>query len=103
MTNIQVTVAQARPINVSVSQPQPIDIRMADVVQVFTGGTYDKHYQESFLPASSISVTHSLNKYPAVTILDTAGDEVEGEVFHVDNNNLLVSFSAAFGGVITCN
>ena len=100
---INVELSTAQPIDVQVKDEQPIDVKIADIVQVFTGGTYDKYYEVSFLPTSSLSVNHSLNKYPAVTILDTAGDEVEGQVVHVDNNNILVNFSAAFGGVITCN
>ena len=100
---INVEVSTAQPVDVQLKDEQPIDVKIADVVQVFTGGTYDKHYEVSFLPTSSLSVNHSLNKYPSVSILDTAGDEVEGQVVHVDTNNLLVSFSAAFGGVITCN
>lgn len=44
-----------------------------------------------------------MNKYPAVTVHDSTGDEVEGDIAHVDTNNLVIQFSAPFSGKITCN
>lgn len=44
------------------------------------------------------TVTHNLNKYPSVTIVDSANDEVEGNVNHVSKTQLTITFSAAFSG-----
>lgn len=44
------------------------------------------------------NVVHNLAKFPSVTIVDTAGDEVEGEVTHNTNNTLTIKFTAAFSG-----
>lgn len=63
----------------------------------------DKSYVQNFNISSFQSVNHGMNKYPAVTVHDSAGDEVEGEVVHIDLNNLTVAFSAPFSGRITCN
>lgn len=63
----------------------------------------DKYFTQEFLPTTFVNVNHALNKKPAVTIIDSAGDEVEGDILFVDNNNITVSFSAAFGGSVTCN
>lgn len=49
-------------------------------------------------PSSSWSVTHNLNKFPSVTIVDTAGTEVEGSVTHTGPNELTITFSAPFSG-----
>src|SRR5438270_484493 len=66
-------------------------------------GGSDKNFTQPFTLASSVTVPHKLGKYPAVTILDSAGDECEGAVDHIDNNNLTVTFSAVFSGTIICN
>jgi hypothetical protein len=54
------------------------------------------HTQSS--PSSSWSVNHNLSKFPAVTIVDTAGTEVEGNVNHTGPNGLTITFSAPFSG-----
>lgn len=63
----------------------------------------DKYYEQSFSVSSIVSVLHNLNKYPAVSIQDSAGDEVEGNIEHISVNQLSVTFSAPFSGKITCN
>lgn len=67
------------------------------------GAGADKHYQQAFQPTAFLSVVHNLSKYPSVTVVDTAGDEVEGAVSYISNNELTVSFGAPFGGVIYLN
>lgn len=43
-------------------------------------------------------ITHNLGKYPAVTVVDSANDECEGNVNHVSTSQLVITFSAAFSG-----
>lgn len=63
----------------------------------------DKNYIQNFNATNFLTITHNLNKYPAVTIHDSAGDEVVGEIVHVNTNKLSARFSAPFSGRITCN
>ena len=63
----------------------------------------DKYYTTTFGVSSSVLVEHHLNKYPAVTIHDSAGDEVEGTITHEDTQKLTLTFSAPFSGRVTCN
>ena len=59
----------------------------------------DKHYaHEQAMAAATWVITHNMNKYPAVTITDSAGDQVEGEVHYDSLNALTVKFSAPFAG-----
>ncbi len=44
------------------------------------------------------TVNHSLEKFPSVSIVDSAGDTVEGSVKHINSNTLTIMFSAAFAG-----
>lgn len=59
----------------------------------------DKYYRHDQAAASDVwTITHSLDKYPSVTIVDSAGDEVEGSVNHISTSTLEVTFSAPFSG-----
>ena len=62
----------------------------------FTG---DKHYIHNQNTASAVwTVTHGLGKNPAVTVVDSAGTEVVGDVAHINKNTTKITFSAAFSG-----
>lgn len=50
------------------------------------------------VPSASWSVSHNLGKRPSVTIVDTAENVVIGEIKYVDNNSVILTFSAAFSG-----
>ncbi len=56
------------------------------------------HIHDQPVPQSSWVINHNLGKYPSVTIVDSANDEVVGEVKYNSVNQLTVSFSAAFSG-----
>jgi len=43
-------------------------------------------------------VTHNLAKFPSITVVDTAGTVVTGQYDYIDNNNVTLTFSAAFAG-----
>lgn len=49
-------------------------------------------------PATVWSITHNLGFYPAVTVQDSAGSVVYGDVAYVDVNNVTITFDSAFGG-----
>ena len=44
------------------------------------------------------SINHNLNRPPSVTVVDSAGQVVLGNVIYIDNNNISVQFSAGFSG-----
>jgi hypothetical protein len=56
------------------------------------------HVHTQTVPALEWTVTHNLGKYPSVSIVDSAEEEVIGEVEYVDTNSLIVKFTAAFSG-----
>lgn len=62
-----------------------------------TGG--DKHYVHKQETSSDTwEVTHGLGKEPVVTIVDSAGTEVIGEVEYVSLNKCILRFQAPFSG-----
>ena len=59
----------------------------------------DKTYIYTQMVAADIwTIQHNLNKYPSITVVDSAGSCVVGEVDYKDMNTLTVTFSGAFSG-----
>lgn len=59
----------------------------------------DLHYTHNQGSPSSVwNVTHNLNKYPSVEVVDTADTIVFGQVDYIDTNSLTLTFNAAFSG-----
>lgn len=44
------------------------------------------------------NIKHNLGFYPNVTVEDSAGTTVEGEIDYIDINNIRLTFSSAFSG-----
>lgn len=70
-----------------------------------TGGSGgDKTYTFTQLsPTPTWIVPHNLNKFPAVTIIDTDGDIVIGDVQFVSLNELTISFTIPVAGKVYIN
>lgn len=59
----------------------------------------DKHFVfTKSTPDSVWDITHNLYKYPSVTIVDSAGSVVIGDITYTSKSALTVTFSAAFSG-----
>ncbi len=50
------------------------------------------------VPAATWNITHNLNRYPSVTVVDSAGSVVIGAVTYVSPDVVSIEFSAAFSG-----
>jgi hypothetical protein len=48
-------------------------------------------------------IAHGLRKFPSVTILDSSGNVVFGDVVYTNEDSLTLTFSAAFTGVAYLN
>ena len=49
-------------------------------------------------PSAVWEITHTLNKYPSVTVVDSAGSVVIGEVLYLSKSTIRLSFEAPFSG-----
>lgn len=51
-------------------------------------------------PTASYSwiINHNMNRYPSVTVVDSTGRTVEGEVRYISNNTIGIQFQAPFSG-----
>ena len=84
---------------------------MADTVQVESNGvlnpgvpdtgatTGSGTYIYTQLASSTIwNITHNLDKRPSVTIVDSAGSLVVGDVNYIDDSSLTIKFTSSFSG-----
>jgi len=59
----------------------------------------DKHYTHNQVAtATTWSITHNLNKYPSVSVVDSGNNWVIGDVEYINQNQLTITFNAAFSG-----
>lgn len=49
-------------------------------------------------PAATWNIAHPLKKFPSVTVVDSGGSFVVGEISYIDNDNVTVTFQSAFAG-----
>ncbi len=50
------------------------------------------------VPATTWTVQHGLNKFPSITVVDSAKTVVVGDYTYVNNNKVTLEFSAPFAG-----
>ena len=70
-----------------------------------TTGTF---VQDTFTYNQAISnsiwiINHGLGTFPSVTVLDSAGNTVFGDIVYNDQNTLTLTFSASFTGTAYLN
>lgn len=58
----------------------------------------NNYVHEQATSSTTWVINHNLGKYPSITVIDSGGSEVKGEVEYVDTNNVTLTFSAAFSG-----
>ena len=64
----------------------------------------DKHFKhDQSISSDTWNITHRLGKFPSVTIVDSAGTHVVGDVQYVDISNIIITFSSPFSGIAYLN
>lgn len=59
----------------------------------------NSHYiHDQILASANWNVRHNLGKYPSVSVVDSAGSLVQGDVEYLDTNTLTITFTAEFSG-----
>jgi hypothetical protein len=64
----------------------------------YTDGTLVYYEYIQTLPSAIWEIEHNLNKFPTVTVTDSAGSVVEGDIYFVNYNKIRIEFSVAFSG-----
>ena len=69
-----------------------------------SGGSGDKNFVFSqSTPSSAWTINHKLDKFPAVSVMDSAGTAVYGDIEYVDENTRIIRFNYAFSGKAILN
>jgi hypothetical protein len=50
------------------------------------------------VPSTTWAITHNLEKFPSITVIDSGNTVVIGQYTYINNNNVTLTFSAAFAG-----
>jgi hypothetical protein len=109
MNPAQVSVAETHTIVIEIPNQavQIIEIGQAGPqgIQGVKGTGGDLTYQLAFneIIGNVLYVNHGLAKYPNVTIIDSAQDIIEGDIEYIDSNNVKITVSGSFAGVVICN
>ncbi len=56
-----------------------------------------------FAASLTWAIAHKLNRYPSVTIIDTAGEVLLASIAYVDSNNIVATFGAPTAGTAYLN
>jgi hypothetical protein len=60
---------------------------------------FDSHFEfTQGVPATTWDITHNLNKFPSITVVDTANTTVIGSYEYINKNRVILSFSDPFAG-----
>ena len=54
-------------------------------------------------PSDTWTISHTLNKYPSVTIIDSGGTDVIGNIKYIDTTTVVITFASAFSGKAILN
>ena len=94
------TAAAATALNAAAAEnAKNIAIQQAEAAAIYASQSNDRYFlHDQAIPEMDWVVQHNLNKYPSVSIVDSSGDQVEGEVHYDGINALHVKFSAPFAG-----
>ena len=66
---------------------------------IFGAGATDKHYEHTQSASATVwVVTHNLEKNPSVTVVDSAGTVVVGQVDYDSLNQVTLTFKNTFSG-----
>ncbi len=54
-------------------------------------------------PQATWTVNHDLDRFPSVSVVDSTGQMVEGDVFYSSANQVILTFAGAFSGTAYLN
>lgn len=64
-----------------------------------SSGGDDKTFEFTQATAANVwNIKHDMNKYPSVSIVDSGGNIIYGDIEYIDSNNVKCIFTSAFSG-----
>jgi hypothetical protein len=87
----------SQDIKVKVGLEQPININLGNPIEIIKERNANYIHVQS-IASTTWNITHNLNKFASVTVVDSADNVVYGNVQYISMTQIQVTFSAAFGG-----
>ena len=90
---------------ISLGIPTTTDLNM-QLPEVRVQGVYNQNPTYIFtqgVAAQDWYITHNLNKFPSITVIDSANNVVYGGAEYISNNEVALHFSAPFAGTAYLN
>ena len=97
------TVIMPAPLEVELGMPGPPGPQGPQGSQGVPGLSGANYVHTQSVPDANWSIAHGLGRYPSVTVVDSAGTVVFGNVEYVSVNLVIVRFNGAFGGAAFLN
>ena len=66
-------------------------------------GHIHNYVHTQMVPSDTWTINHDLNKKPSVTIIDSAGSWVMGDIEYPSDSQVILRFSHPFDGTATLN
>ena len=81
----------------TIVKPSSKTVVVSGPAAIPASNTYYVHTQST--PSTSWVISHDLGYFPGgVSVVDSAGSKVYGDVVFVSENQLVINFNSAFGG-----
>jgi hypothetical protein len=91
--NVIVNEDTANKVIVNQDAPNQVVVRLAT-----NSGNTRRHVHNQPVASETWIITHSLGGRPSITVVDTAGTVVVGEVTYISDSQIRVEFTSAFSG-----
>ena len=69
---------------------------------IVTGFASEEYVHEQALPSATWVIAHNLGGLPAITVIDSANNQVEGDVRFDSEDQVTITFASAFSGKAVC-
>lgn len=67
------------------------------------GRSHSTYVHSQQVASSTWIITHNLDCFPPAQVVDSAGNEVIGDIDYINNNQIVLTFTSAFAGVAYLN
>lgn len=89
---------QTQPVVVEVTPTTPAAVTMNSIFAGAINQPVVAYHHVQHTASANWTISHNLNFYPNVTVQDSAGTILEGEITYTDTQQLTVHFTSAFSG-----
>ena len=101
MSNVEIKSGDNVALSVTTNNQPTLKVKEGAVNIAVTGviAPKDFHYTHTQNAVSDEwTITHNLDKYPAVSVVNSADVLVHGEITYISKNQVRINFSGAFSG-----